>query len=275
MRSAIILLGILIEVLMGFLLLSWAVEATEGAKSAAEWKSSGDEAFAEHDYEKAVEYYNNAVDLNPSYAEAWHNKGRALCKMNKQKEAEESFDKALKLDPQIAYSLPQDLCRNNQIDRVAFSNNESEPAFITWDFEVGNLEGWNTLGDAFDNQPIDGSQETDSLNHQGDFFILTGDNRTGAMTSKRFIINGDEMDFLLGGCSDCSVELLINGSAVLIARGNNTDTMEKVRWDTSAYREKEAEIRLIDNSSIGHMSFDDVEFDVPPTPVRKSRIDLF
>lgn len=160
-------------------------------------------------------------------------------------------------------------------------------AFITWDFETGDLGGWNRTGNAFDYQPTYGDNPTargdNSSNHQGDYWIGTyekyqgaglgqypgdsqGDGPTGTLTSLPFVIKGESIDFLIGGGKNCSANLVVDGATVLTASGNDSETMSRVEWNVSAFKEREATIMLVDNSSStwGHINFDDVVFDVFP-----------
>jgi len=160
---------------------------------------------------------------------------------------------------------------------------------ITWDFETGDLMGWTKTGTAFDYQPTYGDNPTarhrgQPSKHQGNYWIGTyekypgpgsgfnpgntqGDGPTGTLTSIPFVINGNKISFLMGGGSGCSANLIIDGAVVLTANGKNTETMERVEWDVSTYNGKKAVIQLVDDKSggWGHINFDDVRFDVPPT----------
>ena len=49
-------------------------------------------------YEKAIECYDKALEINPNYAEAWNNKGVALSKLRRYEEAIECFNRALKIN---------------------------------------------------------------------------------------------------------------------------------------------------------------------------------
>jgi len=41
------------------------------------------------------------LELNPQYADAWYNKGIALDKLGRTKEAEKAFERAYELDPAL------------------------------------------------------------------------------------------------------------------------------------------------------------------------------
>jgi tetratricopeptide (TPR) repeat protein len=55
--------------------------------------------------EKALEYFDQALDEDPSYAKALFNKGLALAKLEKDGEAVEYFDQALDEDPNYASAM--------------------------------------------------------------------------------------------------------------------------------------------------------------------------
>lgn len=158
---------------------------------------------------------------------------------------------------------------------------------ITWDFETGNLVGWTKTGDAFDNQPTfrdnSSARKGESSNYQGDYWISTianyealnndsisgGNNNyssMGSLASRSFVIKGNLISFLFGGGPDCSVELIVGGETVLIAAGNNSESMNRVEWNVSAFKGMNSSIILKDEPSLplGHINFDDVVFDEPP-----------
>lgn len=177
----------------------------------------------------------------------------------------------------------------NKEDVVGISFEETAmPAAgnITWDFESGDLRGWNATGNVFSNQPTYGDNPTarhrgQPSNHQGNYWIggyenrhrpsdppgqVQGDGPQGTLTSDSFTITSPRISFLVGGGCDINterVELLVNGNVVLRATGKCTETMERLTWDVSAYRGRSAQIRLIDASGggWGHINFDDVRFE--------------
>jgi ankyrin repeat protein len=157
---------------------------------------------------------------------------------------------------------------------------------ITWDFETGDLKGWETEGDAFIYQPTYGDNPTarrrgEPSNHQGDYWIggyekrtrpsappggIQGDSPRGTLTSLPFNITSRFISFLIGGGCDIRlvrVELLIEGAVVHKATGKCSETMKRIKWDVSSYTGRSAKIRLVDGSSggWGHINFDDVKFE--------------
>jgi len=53
-------------------------------------------------YEKAIECYGRALEINPNYAKVWYNKGNALSKLGRHKEAIECYDRVLEINPNFA-----------------------------------------------------------------------------------------------------------------------------------------------------------------------------
>jgi len=45
-------------------------------------------------FKEALEYFDKAININPSFARAWHQKGMALLKLGKNAEAKKCFGKA-------------------------------------------------------------------------------------------------------------------------------------------------------------------------------------
>ena len=96
--------------------------------------------------------------------------------------------------------------------------------FCKFDFEDG-IDGWNTTGTVFNNQPTYGDNPTarnrgQPANQQGDWWIggaenrpsksvtagqTQGDGPQGTLTSPSFKIIGQTISFLIGGGCDVNV----------------------------------------------------------------------
>ena len=157
---------------------------------------------------------------------------------------------------------------------------------ITWDFETGDLRGWHATGTAFNNQPTYGDNPTarhrgQPSRHQGNYWIggyenrhtqsdpagrIQGEAPQGTLTSEPFTITSKLVSFLIGGGCDIKterIELVVDGHVAHRATGKCTETMERVKWDLREFRNRTAQLRLVDSSSggWGHINFDDVRFE--------------
>lgn len=72
----------------------------------------GKAALDKKEYESAISHYSKAIEMSPFEAMQYFNRGIALYKFGKMKEAEEDFDKALILDPRMVNAVAyRGLCR--------------------------------------------------------------------------------------------------------------------------------------------------------------------
>ena len=162
---------------------------------------------------------------------------------------------------------------------------------ITWDFETGNLLGWQAAGRAFVFQPTFGdnprARKSDSASHQGQYWIGTferyqgpgrgepggaqGDAPTGTLTSIAITIP-PTLSFRIGGGAafETRVELLVfeqieGETRVASASGRNSETMQAITWDLAKWTGRQGRIRIVDTSSgpWGHINVDDFRFGVP------------
>ena len=68
-------------------------------KDAHAWDNEGKALFVQKKYDEAIQCFNKAIELNPSYELAWNNKGTALYMLKRYKEAIKCFDEVLKINP--------------------------------------------------------------------------------------------------------------------------------------------------------------------------------
>jgi tetratricopeptide (TPR) repeat protein len=71
-------------------------------KNPAELFNEGNKNYNKGNYQKAIECYDQAINLNPKLKEAWCNKGMALYRLEKYKDALKAFDQALIICPDYA-----------------------------------------------------------------------------------------------------------------------------------------------------------------------------
>ncbi|WP_255570250.1 GH32 C-terminal domain-containing protein [Cohnella sp. CFH 77786] len=148
------------------------------------------------------------------------------------------------------------------------------------DFETGDLTGWITEGDAFQNLHV-----TDAKFFWGNIYFnparnggyhlwgyneaAGGDSLTGTLRSQNFILVGNgKLNFLVSGGRDIDklyVALVraSDGKELFKATATNYEEYQRVIWDASAYLGEELYIKVVDHSTagFGHLNVDD--FNVP------------
>lgn len=67
------------------------VAASETAK---EWNDKGRALYEQEKYEEAIKCYDRAIEIDPDLAYVWHSKALALDKLGRDEEAQKCFDKA-------------------------------------------------------------------------------------------------------------------------------------------------------------------------------------
>jgi len=65
----------------------------------------GDKCFENGDYEKAMEYYEEAINIEQKCAEAWYKKGNVLSRIEEDEKALEAYENATKIKPTFAEAL--------------------------------------------------------------------------------------------------------------------------------------------------------------------------
>ncbi|WP_171649249.1 GH32 C-terminal domain-containing protein [Paenibacillus phytorum] len=143
-------------------------------------------------------------------------------------------------------------------------------------FETGDLTGWTVVsGTSFSIAAVasDSSYWNKQAFNQHNFWHIwdgRGDNsKVGVLQSETFTLGGNgAVDFLIGGNNDISnlfVALVrdSDGVELMKATASNTDTYTRVNWNAAAYVGTVVKIKIVDNSTTGHINVDD--FHVPQT----------
>ena len=162
------------------------------------------------------------------------------------------------------------------------------------DFETGDLTDWkmdDTENNAFEFQPTWGDNPTarnrgQASKHEGDWWIGTfekyqgpvkgkgqkaggtqGDGPTGTLTSIKFPLRGNTMNFLIGGGTHpwkddpkpCCVNLKIEGEVVRTSTGKATETMSRQEWNIAEFKGEKAQLEILDlhDGGWGHSNVDD------------------
>ncbi|MNH84733.1 Levanase precursor [compost metagenome] len=150
------------------------------------------------------------------------------------------------------------------------------------DFATGDLTGWITEGDAFQNihvtnQQFFGNNVYFNPSHKipGGYHLwgfnekAGGDSLTGTLRSHNFILGGNgQINFLLSGGRDIDhlyVALVraSDGKELFKETATNYEEYQRKIWDASAYIGQELYIKVVDQSTggFGHLNVDD--FNVP------------
>lgn len=137
------------------------------------------------------------------------------------------------------------------------------------DFESGVYGNWNVEGTAFGDHPQSAktiASYQGDVNHVGTFFVNShnirkadddspkGDVLTGKLTSPKFKIDFDEIEFLIGGGAHAGktcVNLVVDDKVVLSATGKNDNRMFLHSWDVRPYVGQQATIQIVDSHQGG------------------------
>ena len=145
---------------------------------------------------------------------------------------------------------------------------------IRFDFETGDLQGWQVIEGAFDQLICDRATFHNTgkpYNKQGKHYLSTlekqdyrpSDAFTGVVESPVFVLGGPEMSLLVGGGEhrDTYVALCTaQDEEVLHARGKNTETMQRVQWTAPPELIGQSVfLRVVDANTggWGHVTLDD------------------
>ena len=153
---------------------------------------------------------------------------------------------------------------------------EGMPGTVFADFENGLPEGWTVEGEAIAVGSGDNLGLYRTSGFLGSGFLSTytpgtntGDRGTATITSPTFTIEKSAINFLVSGGShgnQSAVNLVIDGTVVRSASGDNTNRMKWVGWDVTEFNGAQAQIQIVDSYSaadvgiinVDHFMFSDV-----------------
>lgn len=102
LRQAIIEIKNLLERNQAYSIKACNVQVSRTDLSLKEIILEGNEYLDSRHLSVALDYYDQAIKIDPNYAYAWNNKGMALRNLGKYDEAIECYDRAIKIDPNYA-----------------------------------------------------------------------------------------------------------------------------------------------------------------------------
>ena len=98
-----------------------------------------------------------------------------------------------------------------------------------------------------------------------------GDDARGTLVSPEFTIDKKFLHLLVGGGSECSVKLFVDGKPVRTASGKNSEQLDWVTWKLDDLQGKKAVVKIVDDQSggWGHILCDHVVLsDEPIGPLK-------
>ncbi len=156
----------------------------------------------------------------------------------------------------------------------------AEPDLLVADFEGDDYGAWTVEGKAFGTRPARGTlpNQMAVTGFQGKGLVNSfagGDGSTGTLTSPKFTIERDYLNFLIGGgghAGKTCLNLLLDGKVVRTATGPNTDpggseALKAAHWNVKELRGKAVTIQIVDAATggWGHINVDQIVQGAKPT----------
>jgi tetratricopeptide (TPR) repeat protein len=95
----------------------------------------------------AIGAYNKATDINPQYAEAWYNKGNDFVDLGKDNEAIKAYNKAIEINPNNADAWYN---KGHVFDRMGKYSEAIYAYGVVIEIDPNNADAWYLRGNAFD-----------------------------------------------------------------------------------------------------------------------------
>ena len=97
--------------------------------------------------EKAIEYLNNAIKLQPDYADAYGNRGNAYGNLGQQQRAIEDYDEVIRLQPDYAYAYNNRGFAYNSLGQYKRAIEDFNEAIR---LQLDDVLAYNNRGNAYD-----------------------------------------------------------------------------------------------------------------------------
>lgn len=130
---------------------------------------------------------------------------------------------------------------------------------VIGDFAGTSYAPWTATGDAFPAPADQTVQQKAEITNSNGMNVATSrwdesDGRTGTLTSPAFTIQRNYISFLIGGGSwqrTTCFNLLIDGTVMKSAPGNNSNRLEAASLDVSAWKGRQAQVQIVDQARVG------------------------
>ncbi len=84
-----------------FFIVCFVIPMICSGKTAKEYKKLGNEEYKKQKYKNAINYYNQAIQLNPEDVKAYYNRGLCYYDLKKYIKSIADYDKAIKFSPEF------------------------------------------------------------------------------------------------------------------------------------------------------------------------------
>ena len=148
------------------------------------------------------------------------------------------------------------------------------PPPARFDFETGDLQGWQVVEGAFGVLPCDRDDDRHggNYNKQGKYLISTtergdgnfDDGMTGELRSPVFTLHYPMMTLLVGGGAHPTTYVALcraaDGQELFVERGRNQAAMDRRYWDVRPHTGTEVYVKVVDHERgpWGHVNCDDI-----------------
>jgi uncharacterized protein (DUF608 family) len=146
------------------------------------------------------------------------------------------------------------------------------PDILFEDFEQG-YGNWKVEGDAFGAEPAHGTLPNQQpvsgfIGHGLVNSYLHGDDSTGRLTSKSFVVERRFIRFLVGGGhhQNTQIRLIVGEKTCRATSGKDNERLEPASWDVRDFLGQTARIEIVDQQkgAWGHINIDQIVFSDHP-----------